>query len=307
VTREITIAAVQLPSASPGGSNADKRTANFHAAVSALEEAGQRGVEVACLGETFNTTGITITRETLGQVIDGAVELAVELLSPVARRHHMVVIAPVLGLLEGVASNAALVLDRSGKLAGAYCKVHPTQAERALGVVPGNRWPVFDLGFGGFGIQICHDNSFSESARCLALNGAEIIFWPHVMSGWGDELMGVMLRAPAIYNGVVHVPVCYGCRPDQAWRPGMLIGHSSIIAPDGITLADAGRYPGLAVARVDLDRPRLAHSFTREGDHHWRDEMLADRRPDLYLPITRAAAQPAALATLAAGSQAVTP
>ena len=307
MAREITIAAVQLPSDPPGSSNAEMRAANFRAAVAGTEEAGQRDVDVACLGESFNTMGITVTRENLVAEIDGAVELAIELLGPVARLHNMVVIAPVSGLLDGVARNAALVIDRTGKLVGAYCKVHPTRAECALGIVPGGRWPVFDLGFGGFGIQICHDNSFSESARCLALKGAEIIFWPHVMSGWGDELMSVMLRAPALYNGVVHVPVCYGGRPDQAWRPGMLIGHSSIIAPDGISLADAGRYPGLAVARVDLDRPRLAHSFTREGDHPWRDEMLADRRPELYEPIVGAALQPATLPPPAAARQPVVP
>ncbi len=300
MAREITIAAVQLPSDPSGASNADKRAANFREAVHWLEQAGQRGADVACLGEHFNTMGIDITRDNLWAELHGAVEETVDQLGAVARRRCMAVIAPVWGLLNGIPSNAALVLDRAGVLVGAYRKVHPTQAECALGIVPGDSWPVFSLGFGTIGVQICHDNSFSESARCLALNGAEIIFWPHVMSGWGDELMNVMLRSPAIYNGVIHVPICYGCGLDQAWRPGMLIGHSSVIAPDGISLADAGRYPGLALARVDLDRPRLAHSFTREGDQIWRSEMLTDRRPDIYAPIVRPAARPVPLASRAA-------
>ena len=136
--------------------------------------------------------------------------------------------------------------------------------ERDLGIVPGESWPVFELDFGRIGVQICHDNSFPESARCLTLNGAEIIFWPHVMSGWGGEFMDILLRSPAIHNGIYHVPVCFGNQPGTAWRPGMLIGRSSIIGPDGTICADAGRYPGIAMAWIDLDAPRVWRMILRE-------------------------------------------
>jgi predicted amidohydrolase len=194
---------------------------------------------------------------------------------------------PAAVLLDGTPRNAALLLNRSGALDGVFCKVHCTEMERALGIVPGGEWATFPLDFGRVGIQICHDNSFPESARCLALGGAEIVFWAHTMSGWGDEFMDVLARAPAIHNGIYHVPVCFGVASGAAWRPGMLIGRSSIIAPDGMILADAGREVGIALARVDLDAPRIAHDFTRSGEHVWRDDMLRDRRPDTYSPITR--------------------
>ncbi|MCZ7545631.1 MAG: hypothetical protein M5R40_19865 [Anaerolineae bacterium] len=114
-----------------------------------------------------------------------------------------------------------------------------------------------------------------------------MIFWPHVMGGWGGEFMDVLLRSPAVHNGVYHVPACFGCGRDRAWRPGMLIGRSSIIGPDGMIAADAGRHVGMAIARIDLDAPRLAADFTRSGDYVWRVDMLNDRRPDTYTPITR--------------------
>ena len=194
----------------------------------------------------------------------------------------MVVIAPLVAKIDDVVRNAALVLDRGGKHVGTYFKVHCIQNEKDLGVVPGDKWPVFELDFGSIGIQICHDNSFPESARCLTLNGAELIFWPHVMSGWGGEFMDILLRAPAVHNGVYHIPACYGCDPARAWRPGMMIGRSSIIGPDATILADAGRYTGVAIARVDLDRPRIATGFTRHGDYVWGVDMRNDRRPDTY-------------------------
>ena len=39
--------------------------------------------------------------------------------------------------------------------------------------------------------------------------------------------------------------------------PGMCLNRSSVIGPDGIALADRGRYWGVALAALDLDRPRM--------------------------------------------------
>ncbi|WP_162909748.1 carbon-nitrogen hydrolase family protein [Aggregatilinea lenta] len=287
MAREVTVATVQLPAFRRGRDNAEKQEENFRAAEHWLSVAGQRGADIACLGETFNTLGLDLSKETVLSEVESACSQAVARLGGLARTYRMAVIAPVLGLIDGVPRNVALVLDRNGQHMGSYVKVHCIENERSLGVVPGDAWPVFELDFGTIGIQICHDNSFPESARCLTLNGAEIIFWPHVMGGWGGEFMDILLRAPAIHNGVYHVPTCFGCDPDRAWQPGMLIGRSSIIAPDATIVADAGRYVGLAMARIDLDRPRLATSFTRGGDYVWGIDMRNDRRPDTYAPVVR--------------------
>ncbi|MFI5355734.1 MAG: carbon-nitrogen hydrolase family protein [Opitutales bacterium] len=285
--RPLTIAAVQLPSVAPGRSAAVRQRANFALATRGLEEAGRRGASIACVGETFNIMGLTLTARSTPALVRRAAAEALRRFGPIARRHRMAIIAPVLAVLDGVVRNVALVIDERGRLAGRYCKVHCIENEKAYGVVPGDEWPVFDVAGARIGVQICHDNSFPESARCLTLNGAEVIFWPHVMGGWGGEFMDILLRAPAIHNGVHHVPVCYGCPPDQAWRPGMLLGRSSIIAPDAMILADAGHQPGIALTTIDLDAPRIATSFTRDGDWLWQIDMFNDRRPDTYAPFIR--------------------
>jgi len=284
--REVTIAAVQMPNQSRGASNAERLASNFKAAELWLERAGQRGADIACVGETFNVLGLSLTPESFKAEIESSLDEAVRRLAPISRRHEMAIIAPIAGLVDGIARNVALVFDRRGNVIGHYEKVHCIENERNLGIVPGNAWPTFELDFGRIGVQICHDNSFPESARCLMLNGAEVIFWPHVMGGWGGEFMDILLRAPAIHNGVYHVPVSFGCEFDRAWRPGMLIGRSSIIGPDATIVADAGRHVGIALARIDLDKPRIAADFTRSGDFIWRYDMLKDRRPDTYNPIT---------------------
>lgn len=288
MSREVTIASVQLPAFLKSTSDSAKKEENYRSAETWLAAAGQQGADIACLGEMCNVHGIELSAANLPALVDGDFAQAITRLGAAARRHHMYVIAPILGMENGVLRNTALLLGRDGSLIGGYTKVHCIENERALGVVPGSAWPTFQLDFGCIGIEICHDNSFPESARCLTMNGAEVIFWPHVMSGWGGEFMDILLRSPAVHNGVYFVPCCYGCDPGTAWRSGeMLMGRSSIIAPDAVIAADAGRYTGIALAKIDLSQPRIAHDFTRAGEWVWKNDMLRDRRPDTYGPLTR--------------------
>jgi len=62
VKRPVTIAAVQLPSVAPGKTHAARQRANFDLAAHWLEEAGRRGADIACIGETFNVLGCKLTR-----------------------------------------------------------------------------------------------------------------------------------------------------------------------------------------------------------------------------------------------------
>lgn len=286
MSRLLTIAAVQLPSGSTG-TNEEIQAKNFALAEQWFAQAGERGAQIACIGETFNVLGAGLTRANVPPLVANALAEAEHQFAPIAKRFRMAIIAPVLAVKDGVVRNVALVLDGEGRRAGLYCKVHCIENEKAYGVVPGDTWPVFEVAGARVGVQICHDTSFPESARCLTMNGAELIFWPHVMAGWGGEFMDILLRAPAIHNGVIFVPVCFGCPTDRAWRPGMLLGRSSIISPDATIIADAGRHPGIALAQVDLDAPRIAACFTRDGDWVYRVDMHNDRRPDTYGPLTR--------------------
>jgi predicted amidohydrolase len=154
-------------------------------------------------------------------------------------------------------------------------------------VTPGSAFPVFRCSWGRAGVLICHDNSFVESARCLALEGAEVLFWPHVQSGWGDAAWEAVLRVRAIDNGVWVVSSCFSVAEERAWRPGMMLGRSSIVAPDGTILADAGHHSGLALTTIDLDQPRVVDDFSRRGQYPFRTGLFGERRPDAYGPVTR--------------------
>jgi predicted amidohydrolase len=102
-------------------------------------------------------------------------------------RHHKIYLVVPLDLVEESASgpvysNAAVLLDRKGMVAGIYRKVHPVAApghdDLENGITPGREFPVFDCDFGKLGIQICWDIVFDDGWQALADKGAEIVVWP---------------------------------------------------------------------------------------------------------------------------------
>ena len=74
--------------------------------------------------------------------------------------------------------NTAILLDRSGKVAGKYRKIHLPREEWKDGITPGDSYPVFQADFGTIAIQICYDWFFPEPTAIFALQGAEIVFAP---------------------------------------------------------------------------------------------------------------------------------
>ena len=287
MSRQIIISSIQLPAFdySKDTPLREIKKINLENAIKWLRIAGQHNSDIACLGETFTTLGVS-DRYTYHKQSEDIPGPLLDNLSQIARQYKMYIIAPVLGQCEGIIRNVALVIDREGKLVGKYYKVHCTREEINKGVVPGDEFRVFGLDFGQIGIMICHDNSFPESARVLALKGAEIIFWPHVQGGWGEVAWEAVLRSRAIDNGVYLVSCSYGIRDEKAWRPGMILGRSGIVSPDGLVISEMGRRVGVATAEIDLDKPRIISNFTLVGDHDFKENMLADRRPQAYKKIS---------------------
>jgi len=277
MTRTVTIAAIQLPAWFEGETAAQQKRFRVEAIMHWLEEAGKANADLVCLGETC--TGEIEVED----AYDGPTTRMVQKL---AAHYQMHVVLPLHARVQGILRNTALIIDSGGQIVGRYDKVHPTRRELRDGVVPGSDFPVFDLAFGRVGICICHDLSFPESTRVLGVRGAEIIVWPTLWSGWGEELCYAVIRSRAIDNAAWLVNTTYGIEAHKAWRPGMILGRSGVIAPDGLILSSAGRYVGMSLCTVDLDHPRIAHDFSFPGDNDARTSLLADRRPDAYGPLS---------------------
>jgi predicted amidohydrolase len=112
--------------------------------------------------------------------------LVLETFGALARRHKTYLVIPLDLVEDGVSgpvySNAAVLLDRRGAVAGIYRKVHPVanlgRDDLENGITPGREFPVFDCDFGKLGIQICWDIVFDDGWQALADKGAEIVVWP---------------------------------------------------------------------------------------------------------------------------------
>jgi predicted amidohydrolase len=131
--------------------------------------------------------------------------------------------------------NTAILLDRQGKLAGKYRKVMLPREEIERGLSPGDRLSVFDTDFGKLGIMICYDVFFSEPAKSLAMQGAEVVAMPI----WGGN--EILAQARSIEGRFTLVASGYN--------------HPTYIQdPNGERLSIAPVNASLAYAEVDLNR-----------------------------------------------------
>jgi predicted amidohydrolase len=176
--------------------------------------------------------------------------------------------------------NTAIALDGSGVL-GIHRKVHQPLGEN-MSYAAGESFDAFDTPVGRIGMMICYDKAFPESARALALDGAQIIVcisaWPGSRTASSADLnedrwtkrFNLFDQARALENQVVWVA------SNQSGEFGSLrfVASAKVVGPGGDVLATTGVAEGLAIAEVDVDG---VLATARRSMFH-----LRDRRPDSY-------------------------
>jgi predicted amidohydrolase len=183
--------------------------------------------------------------------------------------------------------NSAVCVSGDGVL-GRHRKVHQPLREDAS-YAAGDRFAAFDTPAGRLGMMICYDKAFPESARTLALDGAEIVVcvsaWPGARTNPSPDLaqdrwtrrFDLFDRARALENQVVWVSA------NQSGTFGRLrfVASAKVIDPGGDVLATTGTAAGMAVAELDV---AAALEEARRSMGH-----LRDRRPEAYAPPVAAA------------------
>ena len=143
--------------------------------------------DIICLPEVFAYTHLAegcVIREVAEQVPGPVVSPFLAF----AKAHNCYLICPTYSRQGDSIYIAAVLIDRQGKVAGEYHKIHPTDTEMEAGVRPGPlQAPVFDTDFGRIGIQICFDIKWEAAWQALEQAGAEIVFWPSAYAG-GQEV-----------------------------------------------------------------------------------------------------------------------
>jgi predicted amidohydrolase len=148
----------------------------IQAALRQMENALPYKPDIYCLPETFLDPA---QRALATNAEDGTGRIAGPF-QEFARKHNCYIVCPINTVENGKYYNAAVLIDRNGKMIGQYRKCRITESEvDEMGITPGPiDAPVFKTDFGTIGIQICFDIEWPEGWRQLAMKGAEIVFWP---------------------------------------------------------------------------------------------------------------------------------
>ena len=246
------------------------------AAQAHIEEAARLGCDCLCLPELFASLNRSQGMADTAEPSDGPTGA---FLSAAARQHSIMLVTTVLWRQEGKLFNTGVAYDKRGKLAGTYRKVHLPSGEELI-CAPGEGFPVFEAEGLRFGMQICYDLNFPEGCRCLALDGADVVFWPQMWGAMPENYTDVILRARAMENLMWIVSSGYFLGGDTSFRVPKMNGRSSIVGWDGTILAEVGPRLGVAAATLDLDEPHFSQAS--------RQEMLhTHRMPRCYGRLTR--------------------
>ncbi len=178
--------------------------------------------------------------------------------------------------------NTNAIIDADGAVLGVYRKSHiPMGAPGCYEKVytnPGDTgFRVFKTRYAPIGAAVCWDQWFPESARILALRGAEILFYPTAIGSDCHDHWETVMRGHAAAN--LMPLVCANRVGTERGALGSVTywGRSFIAGPRGEVLEKADSTSEMIIAhRFDLD-------VIGQMRAHWG--LFRDRRPDLYGPL----------------------
>jgi predicted amidohydrolase len=252
---------------------------NLAAAAGAVESAAAAGAGLVVLPELCDSGYVFRDAAEARALASPAGEcIALRQWQALAARHDAVIAGGFCELgPDGRVFNSAALVDGSGVRA-VYRKAHLWDAEKLVFTPGAEAPPVVELPVGRVSVMICYDLEFPEWVRRAALAGADLIAapvnWPYAPRPPAERPSEVVkVQAGAAMNGVF-IAVADRCGTERgvAW-----VGGSLIAGPDGYPLAGPVIADEPAVLTADCDLPRA-----RDKTINSRNDLMADRRPDLY-------------------------
>ncbi len=267
------------------------KSLNVDKAMTQIAEAARQGANIVCLQELFASPYPCQAEDhamfELAEPIPGPTS---ERLQQAAQAHRVVVIGSVFErCAAGLYHNTTIVYDADGRDVGRYRKMHipddPLYYEKFF-FTPGDLgFRTFATQFGCLGVAICWDQWFPEAARLMALQGADLLFYPTAI-GWqarekeqyGESQRSAWetsMRAHAIANGT------FVAATNRVGHEGQLEfwGSSFVADPYGNVLARA------ACDEQQLLLVPCQRSLVETARTHW--PFLRDRRIDAYGDLLR--------------------
>lgn len=275
------------------------REENLQTAEALVRKAAGKGAKVILLPELFEREYFCQQRRyDFYQFAEPAAENQAVLRFQSVARELSVVLPICFYERDGsVLYNAVAVLDADGTLLGVYRKTHIPDDhyyQEKFYFTPGNTgFRIWDTQYGRIGIGICWDQWFPETARCLALGGADLLLFPTAIGSepiLGCDSAGHWKRVMQGHAAANLLPILAANRygeevvspcPENGGQSSSLsfYGSSFISDETGAILAQAPR-AGDAILTADFDLAAIRRMRLEWG-------LFRDRRPHCYQALVR--------------------
>ncbi|MDF2473407.1 MAG: N-carbamoylputrescine amidase [Anaerocolumna sp.] len=255
-----------------------------------VRQAAAQGAQIILIQELFET--LYFCQKEIPEYYNYATEVeenkAINHFKAVAKELQVVLPISFYEKKNNARYNALAVIDASGEVLGVYRKSHIPDGpgyEEKYYFNPGDTgFKVWNTRYGKIGVGICWDQWYPETARCMALMGAEILFYPTAIGSEPEspdvDSKDHWQRCMIGHAACNLVPVVASNRIGSEAIEDSTIrfyGSSFITNGTGEKIAEAGRTEEtVLVAEFDLDA--MAEQRIEWG-------IFRDRRPDLYKAI----------------------
>jgi N-carbamoylputrescine amidase len=280
---KVTVAATQFACT-------EDREQNLATAERMIRAAARQGANIILIQELFETP--YFCKEHNPHYFDYARSIeespAVRRFQDLARELNVVLPASIYEREGNAFFNTVAIVDADGKVLGKYRKAHIPESpgyHEKFYFSPGDTgFKVWPTRFGTIGVAICWDQWFPESARAMAVQGAEILFYPTAIGAepqdptidsrdhWQRAMQGHAASniMPLVASNRI------GTEKGERWTV-KYYGSSFIADHTGALIKEADRdSEAVLTATFDLDS-------IRNYRNAWG--VFRDRRPELYGPI----------------------
>ena len=267
----------------------EDETDNIAKALHQVTSAADAGAQIILLQELFSTPYFCKDQNpdflTLSQSRESHPALLA--MQKLAREREVVLPVSFFERANNAFFNSLVVFDADGSDLGLYRKAHipdgPGYQEKFYFSPGDTGFRVFDSRYGRLGIAICWDQWFPEAARVMALQGAEILFYPTAI---GSEPQAPEINSRGHWTRVMQGHAAANLVPVVAAnRVGREIGQESEITfYGGSFISDA---TGALIVHAEQEETILYADLDLQALAAQRLEwgLFRDRRPELYAPI----------------------
>lgn len=278
---KVTVAAIQM-------------TYGLEDAVEKVQQAAAQGAQIILLPELFENWYFCQEKTYENYHLATTLEEnpAVNTLRKVARDFRVVLPVSYYERAGNTTFNTVAVIDADGSVLGQYRKTHIPDDQlyqEKFYFTPGDTgFRVWDTAYAKIGVGICWDQWFPESARCMALMGAELLFYPTAigsepildcdsMPHWQRCMQGHAAAniMPLIAANRIGTETVLPSEENLQQSSALTFYGSSFIADEtGALVEQAGRDNACILTHTfDLDE-------IRELRRSWG--VFRDRRPEMY-------------------------